>query len=152
MLREHTVKSKHEINPLVEKIISETNKQELGSYDCIYVRTSDKNSDIFTDKSIDVFIVENPSSEEETSDLICKYDLEGEPILVNDNITRKKIWGIKYNGVHASDQFNDQTELIFDPNNSKVDIFIGEYVCDNLQDDGVIVYPKKLIATIETSF
>jgi len=130
------------------------NKTDIPSYvedktgGNIYARAVDIsgsfNEERFLDsRSVDEFVVEEPHSLEEAKELVEKYDLPGEATEYEGVFGAG--YAVRYDGVNAVQGYFDETNM---GHQNTIVIFEGKYLGENLQGDGDIIKPDKILEVI----
>ena len=103
-------------------------------------------------RSCDEFVIEDITTLSETETTINDYGLTGNGINLKEYgyDTIGSGFGIMYDGINALQTFDNDMMPHRYPNGHVI-IFNGEYIGDNLQNDGDIVKPKQIIEIIKLS-
>lgn len=96
-------------------------------------------------RSFDEFIVEDPADLDEAAALVEQYDLPGEAAELPESGYYGGRYGVRYDGVNAL-QFYDDTMM----GHGHIVIFEGDYLGNNMYQDGDVVRPEKILMIISS--
>lgn len=134
----------------IQKAI-EKYRKEYGKYNTVFLRASESLD--LSDRSIDYpnehgygYI----DTKESLESLLKRENLENIAIPFRTRYKGREIWAIQYKGVHASEEYEGQVEMIHGLTD-RLYIFQGRSLGKNLVGDGVIVNPLKILEILDSN-